>query len=41
MFQFWEEIEPFGLIASDILWLEHGGQVLLLWLHGGVRVYQL
>lgn len=35
MFQFW--VGQFGLIAGDILWLEHGGQVLLLRLHVGVR----
>lgn len=25
MFQFWAEVEQFGLIAGNILWLKHSG----------------
>lgn len=30
MFQFWVEIERFGLVTGEILWLRLSGQVLLL-----------
>lgn len=37
MFQFWVEMERFGLVTGEILWFRLSGQVLLLLLKMEVR----